>query len=226
VIYKDSHMVPKLMGKKLGMTHLFDEKGNIVVCTVIEVEPNVITQIKTKEKDGYTAIQTGYRKIAAKKIETANKRVTKPLQGHFKKAGVEPRRHLSETRMNDTSAYSVGQELNVGLFAGLQYVDAMATSIGKGFAGGMKLHNFAGMRASHGNGPTHRHLGSTGNRSTPGRCFPGGERASHMGAEKVTVQNLKVVEINEQENLIIVKGAVPGPKNGLVTLSKAIKRTA
>lgn len=219
-------MAPKLMGKKLGMTHLFDEKGNIVVCTVIEVEPNVITQIKTKEKDGYTAIQTGYQKIIAKKTETAEKRVTKPLLGHFKKAGTEPRKHLVETRMGDTSAYAVGQELTVGLFADTKYIDAMAISIGKGFAGGMKLHNFSGMRASHGNGPTHRHIGSTGNRSTPGRCFPGGERASHMGNEKVTIQNLKVVEVNEQENLIIVKGSVPGPKNGLVTLSKAIKRAA
>lgn len=219
-------MAHKLMGKKLGMTQLFDEKGNMVVCTVVEVEPNVVTQIKTKETDGYSSIQTGYGKITAKTEQTLQRRVSKPMQGHFKKANVEPRRHLVETRMEDTGAYSLGQELSVATFSEFEYVDATAISIGKGFAGAMKLHNFSGMRASHGAGPTHRHLGSTGNRSTPGRCFPGGERASHMGHERVTVQSLKVVQVNEKENLIIVKGAIPGPKNGLVTLSKAVKKVA
>ena len=219
-------MALKLMGKKLGMTHLFDEKGNIIVCTVIEVEPNVVVQIKSKEKDGYTAVQTGYEKISAKNPQTVENRVTKPRLGHFKKAGVEPRRHLAESRMENTEEYSVGQEIGVGAFGEFKFVDATAISIGKGYQGAMKLHNFSGMKASHGTGPTHRHLGSTGNRSTPGRCFPGGKRASHMGAKQVTVQSLKVVEINEEENLIVVKGSVPGPRNGLVTLMKAIKRAA
>jgi large subunit ribosomal protein L3 len=219
-------MALKLMGKKLGMTHLFDEQGNIVVCTVIEVEPNVVVQIKTAEKDGYSAIQTGYGKITAKNQHTVEKRVTKPRLGHFKKAGVEPRRHLAESKVDNAGEYSLGQEIGVGAFTGTTFVDATAISIGKGYQGAMKLHNFSGMRKTHGAGPTHRHLGSTGNRSTPGRCFPGGERASHMGYDKVTIQNLKVVEVNEEENLIVVKGSVPGPKNGLVTLTKAIKRAA
>ncbi len=219
-------MALKLMGKKWGMNHLFDEKGNIIVCTVIEVEPNVVVQIKTKEKDGYSAIQTGYGKVTAKKQQTVEKRVTKPRMGHFKKAGLEPRRHLSESRMENTEEYSVGQEVGVGAFSDIEVIDAMAVSIGKGFQGAMKLHNFHGMKASHGTGPTHRHLGSTGNRSTPGRCFPGGKRASHMGARQVTTQSLKVVEINEEENHIVVKGSVHGPRNGLVNLSQAIKRVA
>lgn len=217
-------MAPKLMGKKLGMTHLFDDKGNLVVCTVIQVEPNVVVQIKTKEKEGYSAIQTGFGKIVAKKVETAEKRVSKPILGHFKKSGLEPRRHLMETKVENTDAYTVGQEISVSIFKDIEYLDASATSIGKGFQGPMKLHNYSGMRATHGAGPTHRHLGSTGNRTTPGRCFPGGKRACHMGHEKITVQNLKVVQIDETENLVIVKGPVPGPKNGLVTLSQAVKK--
>lgn len=219
-------MALKLMGKKLGMTHLFDEKGNIIVCTVIEVEPNVVVQIKTKEKDGYSAIQTGYGKVTAKKPQTIEKRVTKPRMGHFKKAGLEPRRNLAESRMENTEEYSIGQEIGVGAFSEILFIDATAISIGKGYQGAMKLHNFGGMKASHGTGPTHRHLGSTGNRSTPGRCFPGGKRASHMGAKQVTVQSLQVVEVKEQDNLIVVKGSVPGPRNGLVTLTQAIKRAA
>jgi large subunit ribosomal protein L3 len=219
-------MALKLMGKKLGMTNIFDKDGNIVVCTIIQVEPNVVVQIKTKEKDGYTAIQTGYGKVVTKNEKTVEKRVTKPLLGHFKKANVAPCRHLAESRIENTDEYTLGQEIGVSTFAPDSYVDATAISIGKGFQGPMKLHNFSGMRATHGAGPTHRHLGSTGMRSSPGRCFPGGKRASHMGHEKVTVQNLKVLEVNEEDNLIVVKGSVPGPKNGLVTLSKAVKRAA
>lgn len=219
-------MTLKLMGKKLGMTQLFDETGNAIVCTVIEVEPNVIVQIKTKEKDGYTAIQTGYGKVTAKKPETVEKRVKKPRLGHFKKAGVDPRRHLVESKVDNVEEYTVGQEFGVGMFTEIPFLDATAISIGKGFQGAMKLHNFAGMKASHGTGPTHRHLGSTGMRSTPGRCFPGGKRASQMGNKQVTVQSLKVVEVNEEENLIVVKGSIPGAKNGLVTLTKAIKKAA
>lgn len=216
----------KLMGKKLGMTSLFDKDGNSIVCTVIQVEPNVVVQVKTKETDGYTAIQTGYEKIKAKNERTIENRVTKPLLGHFKKANVSPRRHLIESRIDNAADFQVGQEIGVNIFSGETFLDATATSIGKGYQGPMKLHNMSGMRATHGAGPTHRHLGSTGMRSTPGRCFPGGRRASHMGHETVTVQNLKVVEVNEAENLIVVKGSIPGPKNGIVTLTKAIKKVA
>lgn len=215
-------MTQKLMGKKKGMTHLFDEKGHIIVCTVIEVEPNVVVQIKTTEKDGYTAIQTGYEKVTTKDPRTIEKRVKKPIIGHFKKNGVEPRRHLTESRVDNIEDYSVGQEIGVGIFSEIPFVDATAVSIGKGYQGAMKLHNFSGMKASHGTGPVHRHLGSTGNLS--GRCYPGDKRASHMGAKRVTRENLKVVQIDEEENLIVVKGPVPGPKNGFVTLRQAVKK--
>jgi len=218
-------MTLKLKGKKLGMTTLFDKNGHIKVCTVIEVEPNVVVQIKTIEKDGYSAIQTGYGKVKAKKPETAERRISKPLRGHFKKVKVEPRRYLSETRMKNLEKYATGQEFGVEIFKDTIYVDATARSIGKGYQGAMKLHNFAGGPAAHGAKKVHRSLGSTGNRSTPGRCFPGGKRASHMGFNRVTVESLEIVEIIEEENLILIKGAVPGPRNGIVTLRQAMKKT-
>ncbi len=217
-------MTLKIMGRKRGMTQLFDENGNAVPCTVIEVEPNVITQIKIKEIDGYSAIQTAYEMHKATDQRTIAKRCTKPLIGHYEKAKVEPRRFLQETRLEDVAGYAVGQTISVSAFDGITHVDATATSIGKGFQGPMKLHNYSGMRATHGTGPTHRHLGSTGNRSTPGRCFPGGKRASHMGAETVTVMSLKIVKIDEAENVIVVKGAVPGHRNAFVTLRQAMKK--
>ncbi len=216
-------MSQQLMGKKRGMSNIFDDKGNLVVCTVIEIEPNVVTQIKTIETDGYNAVQTGFDKIKGKKPETIEKRTGKPQAGHFKKANVEPRRHLVESRVENVNDYNVGQEISVEMFKDIKFVDVKAISIGKGYQGVMKLHNFSGLGSSHGVKKVHRSLGSTGNRSTPGRCFPGGERDSHMGNEKVTVQNLKVIEVNTKENYIIVKGAVPGPKNGLVTMQKSIK---
>lgn len=219
----NEHMSQLLMGKKRGMSSLFDKDGNLVVCTVIEVEPNVVTQIKTKETDGYTAIQTGFDKVKGEKPETIEKRTGKPLFGHYKKANVDPRRNLVESRMDNVGDYNVGQEITVELFKETAYIDVTAKSIGKGYQGSMKLHNFGGLPATHGVKKVHRSLGSTGNRSTPGRCFPGGERDSHMGAERVTVQNLKVVEIIAEDNIIIVEGAVPGPKNGVVTMQKAKK---
>lgn len=212
----------RLMGKKRGMTQLFDENGNTIVCTVIEAEPNVITQVKTKESDGYFGIQLAFEKITAKDPRTIEKRAKKPLAGHFKKAGVEPRRYIQESRLEKVDGYTVGQELGVSQFAGLKFVDAMSISKGKGYQGVIKRHNYSGGPASHGSG-FHRHAGSTGMRSTPGRCLPGGKKAGHMGAERKTVQNLEVVRIEEQDNLIIVKGSVPGPKNGLVVLSEAVK---
>lgn len=213
-----------LMGKKRGMTQLFDDKGNIVVCTVIEVEPNVVTQIKTKEKDGYEAIQLGFGKVAGKTEQTISNRVSKPLIGHYKKAGVAPRRHLIESKVESLDNYSLGQEINVSAFEGVAFLDAAGVSKGKGYQGVMKRHNFSGGPASHGSG-FHRHAGSTGMRSTPGRGLPGGKKAGQMGNERVTVQNLEVVRIDVDNQLILVKGQVPGARNGLVYLKQAVKKS-
>lgn len=215
-------MTLTLMGKKRGMTQLFDEKGNVVVCTVIEAEPNVITQIKTNDTDGYVALQLGFEKVKGKKEKTIEKRTGKPRLGHFKKAGTEPRRYLVESRMDASEGYTVGQEIGVDAFEGIEYVDATAMSKGKGYQGVMKRYHFAGGPASHGSG-FHRHGGSTGMRSTPGRGLPGMKKAGHMGYERVTVQNLQVVRISKEDNLIIVKGQVPGPRNGLVYIRQAEK---
>ncbi len=218
-------MTLRFMGKKRGMTQLFDEKGNIVACTVIEAEPNIVTQVKTKATDGYDAIQLGFDVVKTNDPRTVEKRVSKPLTGHFKKAGVEPRRFLTESRFDNVEQYSVGQEIGVDAFAEVQYVDATAMSKGKGYQGVIKRHHFAGGPASHGSG-FHRHAGSTGMRSSPGRGLPGGKKAGHMGYEKVTVQNLKVVMIDPEAKVIVVEGQVPGPRNGLVFLSAAKKRKA
>jgi large subunit ribosomal protein L3 len=211
------------MGKKRGMTQLFDKKGNAVVCTVIEVEPNVVTQIKTKDTDGYTALQLGFEARVNKDDRTAARRAGKPLAGHYAKAGVSPRRFLAETRLEKTDEYSLGQEFGVEQFNDIVLIDVTGQSKGKGYQGVMKLHNFAGGPAAHGSS-FHRHAGSTGMRSTPGRCLPGGKRASHMGDERKTVQNLEVIQIDEKAGLIVVRGAVPGAKNSLVYLSRAIKK--
>jgi large subunit ribosomal protein L3 len=216
-------MALTMMGKKRGMMQLFDEKGNVVVCTVIQAEPNVITQIKTKQTDGYTAIQLGFDKVKGKTQYTIEARTKKPRLGHFKKAGVESRRHLLESRVDSTDEYTLGQEIGVDVFSGIEFVDATATSKGKGYQGVMKRHNFAGGPASHGSG-FHRHAGSTGMRSTPGRGLPGGKKAGQMGNERVTVQNLQVVKVDSENHLILVKGQVPGPRNGLVYLTQAKKK--
>ncbi|MDP1881176.1 MAG: 50S ribosomal protein L3 [Parachlamydiaceae bacterium] len=213
----------KLMGKKRGMMQLFDEKGNVVVCTVIQVEPNVVTQIKTKETDGYEAVQIGFDKVLGKTQFTIDKRTGKPQLGHFKKAGVEPRRRLAETRLDSTNEYTMGQEITVDIFNDIEYIDAIAISKGKGYQGVMKRHNFSGGPASHGSG-FHRHAGSTGMRSTPGRGLPGGKKAGQMGNERVTVQNLLVVRVDVDNQVILVKGQVPGPNNGLVYIRPAVKK--
>jgi large subunit ribosomal protein L3 len=209
----------RLMGIKKGMTRLFNEQGDLVVCTVISAEPHVISQIKRKESDGYTAIQLATRKVSASKA----KNLGKPLKGHYAKAGVEPRRHACETRMDDVEAYQLGAELDVTVFADTPYVDVTAVSKGKGYQGVIKRHHFAGGPAAHGSG-FHRHGGSTGMRTSPGRCLPGQKKAGRMGGEQVTLQNLKVVRIDAGKQMLVVAGAVPGSRGSLVTISKAKKR--
>ncbi|MFZ0566202.1 MAG: 50S ribosomal protein L3, partial [Chlamydiales bacterium] len=195
----------------------------VVICTVIQAEPNVVTQIKRKELDGYDALQLGYEKIIVKDARTIEKRLTKQLLGHFKKGNVEPRRYLAESRVSDVESYSVGQELGVTLFQDVNFVDVSATSKGKGYQGVMKRYGFKGGPAAHGSG-FHRHGGSTGMRSTPGRTLQGQKKAGQMGSEQVTVQNLRIVAIDEELHLIIVEGAVPGPRGGLVSVTAAKKK--
>lgn len=213
----------KLMGKKRGMMQIFDAQGNVVVCTVVQAEPNVVTQVKTKEIDGYAAVQLGFEKITTNDPRTIEKRVSKPLRGHYAKAAAEPRRYLSESRLETVEGFDLGQEITVSQFDGIEFIDATAMSKGKGYQGVMKLHNFRGGPASHGSS-FHRHAGSTGMRSTPGRCLPGGKRASHMGDDRVTVQNIRVVAIHPEENVILLEGQVPGPRGGLVWISPAKKK--
>jgi large subunit ribosomal protein L3 len=222
-IIEDVDMALSLMGKKRGMLQVFDDKGNAINCTVIEVEPNVVAQIKTEEKDGYRALQLAFDEIKTKDPRTAEKRVGKPIAGHFKKSGIAPRRHLHETRINEVEKYSVGQEIGLEAFADVPYVDISGTSKGKGYQGVMKRHNFAGGPAAHGSG-FHRHAGSRGQRTTPGRVFPLGKAAGHMGSDNLTILNLKVVMIDDKERVLVVKGAVPGPNGASVTLSAARKK--
>ncbi|BBI17305.1 50S ribosomal protein L3 [Neochlamydia sp. S13] len=218
-------MTPKLMGKKRGMIQLFDENGNSIVGTVIEVQPNAIVQIKKKEIDGYNAIQIGFDKIHVKDQRTLANRLSKPLRGHYSKAAVSPRKNLSEAKVDNIEQYQVGQELAIDLFADVKFVDATAVSKGKGYQGTMKKYNYSGGPASHGSG-FHRHAGSTGMRSTPGRSLPNSPRPSHMGCETVTIQNLEVVMVKPAEQVIIVKGAVPGPTHGLVYIAPSVKKTS
>ena len=210
----------KLMGKKRGMTRIYDEKGNLIVCTLIAAEPNIIVQVKNQDKDGYSAVQLG----AVKVPESKKKNVSKPLVGHFARAKVEPRRHLLESRIDNAEEYELGQEVGVDYFADTEFVDVCGTSKGKGFQGVIKRHNFSGGPASHGSG-FHRTAGSTGMRSTPGRSLPGVKKAGQMGSQKVTAENLKVVRVDAEKQIILVKGAVPGPKNSLLYIRKSVKKT-
>ncbi|WP_166985928.1 50S ribosomal protein L3 [Canibacter zhoujuaniae] len=209
--------VKGLLGTKLGMTQVWDENGAVVPVTVIEVAPNVVTQIRTPEVDGYAAVQ-----IAAGAIDP--RKVTKPLAGHFEKAGVTPRRHLTEVRTENAADYSLGQELTAGeTFEAGEKIDVVGTSKGKGFAGTMKRHNFKGVGASHGQHRNHRKPGSIGGASFPGRVFKGQRMAGRMGGERVTVQNLTVHAVDAEKGLILVKGAVPGAKGRLVFVRNAVK---
>lgn len=217
-------MAMNLMGKKRGMIQLFDEKGNSVGCTVLEVEPNIVTQIKTKEKDGYVAVQLGFDKLKTKDPRTAVKRLGKPLSGHYAKNNLDLCRELHETRLDSVDEYQLGQEITLDVFQEAKFVDVTAVTKGKGYQGVMKRHNYAGGPAAHGSG-FHRHAGSRGMRSTPGRVLPLGKAAGHMGCEQQTTQSLRVVHLDPKENVIVVEGAVPGPNNGVVTISRAIKKT-
>lgn len=206
-----------LIGKKIGMTQLFDDNGNVVPVTVLEVGPCPVVQKKTIENDGYEAIQLGF---AAQKPQ----RVNKPMTGHFKKADVAPQKVLREFRLADISAYEVGNVLKADIFAAGDHIDVVGTSKGKGTAGVIKRWNFSRLKESHGTGPNVRRGGSIGMCSDPSKVFKGKKMAGHLGHERVTVQNLDVVKVDVENNLIAVKGAVPGPKNGIVLLADSVKK--
>ncbi|MFE6254865.1 50S ribosomal protein L3 [Agromyces sp. NPDC057865] len=209
--------VKGLLGTKLGMTQVWDENNKLVPVTVIEIAPNVVTQLRTPENDGYEAVQ-----IAAGAIDP--RKVNQPAAGHFKAAGVTPRRHLAEVRTADAASYELGQELTVdGTFEAGQLVDVVGTSKGKGFAGVMKRHNFKGVSASHGAHRNHRKPGSIGASSTPSRVFKGMRMAGRMGGERVTVLNLRVHAVDAEKGLLLVKGAVPGARGRLVFVRNAVK---
>ena len=208
--------VKGLLGKKLGMTQVWDENNRLVPITVVEAGSNVITQIKTLENDGYSAIQVAYGAIDPRKVN-------KPEAGHFAKAEVNPRRFVAEIRTADADAYAVGQELGVEVLEVGKLVDVVGTSKGKGFAGHMKRHGFAGVGASHGQHRNHRKPGSIGMSSTPGRVFKGMRMAGRMGGERVTTLNLVLHAVDAEKGLLLIKGAVPGPKGSLVFVRNAVK---
>jgi len=205
-----------LLGEKLGMTQVFDENNRIVPVTVVQAGPCVVTQVRSASVDGYSAVQIGFGAVDPR-------RVNKPDTGHFAKAGVTPRRELVELRTEDATEYTLGQELTADLFESGQRVDVTATSKGKGFAGVMKRHGFHGVSASHGSHRNHRKPGSIGGASTPGRVFKGMRMAGRMGGERVTTQGLTVHAVDADRGLLLIKGAVPGPKGGLVLIRTAAK---
>ena len=205
-----------LLGEKLGMTQVWDENNRVVPVTVVKAGPCVVTQIKTPEQDGYSSVQIAFGAIDPRKVN-------KPATGHFTKAGVTPRRHLVELRTDDASEYSVGQELAVDTFATGQVIDVVGTTKGKGYAGVMKRHGFHGVGASHGAHRNHRKPGSIGACATPGRVFKGTRMAGRMGVDRQTTQNLTIHSVDTVNGLILIKGAVPGPKGGLVLVRTSAK---
>jgi large subunit ribosomal protein L3 len=205
-----------ILGEKLGMTQVFDDNNRIVPVTVVKAGPCVVTQIRTQEKDGYTAVQLGYGQIDPRKV-------TKPVAGHFKAADVTPRRHLVEVRTDAIEGYSVGQELLADVFADGSTVDVTGTTKGKGTAGVMKRHGFHGLGAGHGTQRKHRAPGSIGACATPGRVFKGMKMAGRMGHETQTTQSLIVHKVDVERGLLLIKGAIPGPKGGLVLVRSAAK---
>ena len=211
--------VQALLGRKIGMTQVWDADGRLVPLTVVQVGTNVVTQVRTEEVDGYSAIQLGFGEIDPRKV-------TKPLQGHFAKAGVAPRRHLAEVRTSEHDSYEVGQELDASTFEAGQSVDVSGNTKGKGFAGVMKRHGFAGVSASHGAHRNHRKPGSIGACATPGRIFKGLRMAGRMGHARRTVQNLKVRGVDPAKGVLLVGGAVPGPRGSVVVVRTAVKSVA
>ena len=209
-------MVKGIIGKKIGMTQIFDENGKVVPVTVVEAGPCPVVQKKTVEVDGYAAVQLGF---AVQKQQ----RVTKPLKGHFAKADVAPQKVLKEFRFADTSAFEVGSVVKADVFAAGDKIDVTGTSKGKGTAGAIKRWNFSRLKETHGTGPVARHAGSLGACSDPSRVYKGKKLAGHLGAERVTVQNLDIVKVDAENNLIAIKGAIPGPKGGYVVIADAKK---
>ena len=206
-----------IVGKKIGMTQIFDEAGKFIPVTVVEAGPCVVVQKKTVENDGYESIQVGFGDIAQKKV-------SKPLQGHFAKADVACKRVLREFRLDDCSGINVGEIIKADTFAEGDRVDACGTSKGKGYAGTIKRYGFSTLKASHGTGPVARHAGSNGACSDPSRVMKGKKLPGHRGNERVTVQNLTVVKVDAENNLIALKGAIPGPKGGIVYLTDSVKK--
>ena len=209
-------MVKAIIGRKAGMTQIFDENGRVIPVTVIEAGPCIVTAKKTAEKDGYESVQLGFEDVKERKL-------TKPELGHLKKAGVSALKHLKEFKLDDTSALNIGDELKADVFAEGDRVDITGISKGKGFAGVVKRHNAGRTPMSHGGGPVHRHAGSMGSGTDPSRIFKGKIGAGHMGAEQVTIQNLDVVKVDAALNMIAVRGAIPGPKGGIVYLKNTVK---
>ena len=205
-----------IVGEKVGMTQVWDDQNRIIPVTVLKVTPARVVQVKRPDTDGYSALQVTYGSKKASKLP-------KPEQGHFAKGGVEPGSKLVELRVDDTSSYEVGQELSVELLAAGDKVDVTAVSKGKGFAGAMKRHNFKGQGAAHGNHKKHRAPGSVGACATPARVFKGTRMAGRMGGERVTTLNLEIVQSDPERQLLLVKGAVPGPRGGLVLVRDAVK---
>ncbi len=206
-----------IIAKKIGMTQIFDETGKVIPVTVVEAGPCVVVQKKTVENDGYNAVQLGFGDIRPK-------RVNKPLTGHFKKADVALKRTLKEFRFDDMESLNVGDIVKADTFAEGDIVDVSGKSKGHGFSGTIKRHNFARLKETHGTGPVHRHAGSMGACSSPSRIFKGKGMPGQYGNTKVTVQNLTVVKVDAENNLIAIKGAVPGPKNGTVTIVDCVKK--
>jgi len=208
--------VTGLLGEKLGMTQVWDANNRLVPVTVIQAGPCVVTQLRTPDRDGYSAVQLAFGAIDPRKVN-------KPDAGHFEKAGVTPRRHVVELRTDNSSEYTLGQEVTVEVFADGQLVDVTGTTRGKGFAGVMKRHGFHGVGASHGAHRNHRKPGSIGACATPGRVFKGMKMAGRMGHDRQTTQSLTVFAVNADQGLLLIKGAVPGPKGGLVFVRSAVK---
>jgi large subunit ribosomal protein L3 len=206
-----------VLGEKLGMTQVYDDEGRIVPVTVVQAGPCVVTQVRSSESDGYNSVQLGFGQIDPRKVN-------KPLQGHFEKAGVTPRRYLVELRTDDATEYTLGQEILVSAFEAGQKIDVTGTSKGKGFAGVMKRHGFKGLGAGHGVKRKHRSPGSIGGCATPGRVFKGVRMAGRMGHERKTIQNLTIHAIDADKGLLLIKGAVPGPNGGLILVRNAVKK--